>query len=1296
MKLKVAALCGIAGSALLSGSMFAGVLVNLDATALPVGPVSTWSNTGTATGDFTATGTPEVTSILGVKGVTLAGNGQYFAGPIAPSSIAGVNPNRSIEAWVYNPAVADEETIIAWGHRGGGDGTNMSFNYGSNGSYGAVGHWGGGPDVGWVTTGGAPAAGTWHYLVYTYDGGGQAGQGTTRVYADGVLMNSEFHGNLNTHDGDPFVVGGQNQSAATPGGFNSGFTLARVRVHDTVLSPATIAATYTTEFNELFPLASLQSARMDSSSTIAFTVVDNAPNSVVDPSTFSIQLNVPPAGWLVTGANAGPANGSITSPPVTITATGEPTLTFTHRYSFEYDGTAWDGGAVYVSIDGGGFTQLAAGDFTEGGYTRPITGNNVLFGLDGFNGDSPGYATGAVITSVVKLPPVLAGSTVQVRFLGAWDEGAMGQTPNWEIQSVTLDVEGTTPLDEDFSSGDGGFTAESTGNAGSSWTFRAGTAPLMGTLTSQKVGDVTTFTLPIAWVPFGSYPFVLSGQDTAAHPLSFAVTVNAPALVTAAARTWPATLPAPAGKAGFWGVRTYLNEGIDGAESLDAMLAFLQSVARTPADSPNDVIDTYEPYLNFYDPSTNGPTNGLLGCGRPFPGDALSTSVNGGTARDDNHVVSVARGAISITQDSDYTFNFRGDDGFMFRITAESGPAPTFFATGGGAVLDEAARNIVFFPVGTGDADSRAAVHLAPGTYLLEYATWEGQGGFFYQVAAAKGLFLNNGDTNTWAAVGFITNRSTPVAYPSVTGGWTVQSTEAGALLQKDLAGVTQAVDAAVAADAVAATSTWPVINFTDPEGAGAGRFASDSPWPRNTSVDDNSYGLRMTGTLHIPQEGDYLIGYHGDDGSSLTLGGTTASFSALVENATNAGVIARATALVLDNAGSLGATSDLTTPSAQVGVPGALAGSTDTALRHTAGQNVSAPWSAELNPSDAFSVEGWFRPAVANAPTVLTCAISSGHFADPRTGWLIYQSDTGWNFRTYFNSGTATAVSISGGDVPVVGEWYHLVATWDGTVGRIYVNGEIGATSDPVSFVAAVDGSFRIGARADNQFFWAGDVDEVAFYPTALSDAVVAAHYANGLNAGRTQPYEALVQASSPLTYWRLNETDSIPRSQLRTEVATGNSSTVGLIHLTPGDYPVSALFWEDGGGSSFEIFASQDIGGGCVPQQLLGATAPASIVVTSGLTLIDTPAGPAPVITSLTIEGGGALSLTFNGVEDASYTLEESTTLAEDSWQPVKTFTAFADTFTLTGTPPPAPDAFFYYDAARPAVYWRLRRNP
>ena len=147
-------------------------------------------NTGTL-GDFVEVGDPRTVNVSGgVPAVYFDGVDDAYQSPVgAPAGLTGLDPTRTIEAWVFNPSIPDEETIVSWGHRGGPDGSNMSFNYGAHGAYGAVGHWGG-ADIGWVDndpgTAGAPAAMQWHHLVYTFDGT------TTRVYSDGSA--AEFGG----------------------------------------------------------------------------------------------------------------------------------------------------------------------------------------------------------------------------------------------------------------------------------------------------------------------------------------------------------------------------------------------------------------------------------------------------------------------------------------------------------------------------------------------------------------------------------------------------------------------------------------------------------------------------------------------------------------------------------------------------------------------------------------------------------------------------------------------------------------------------------------------------------------------------------------------------------------------------------------------------------------------------------------------------------------------------------------------------------------------------------------------
>jgi hypothetical protein len=144
--------------------------------------------------------------------------------------------------------------------------------------------------------------------------------------------------------------------------------------------------------------------------------------------------------WSMEGDSAGPATNTLTSPIITNPSNAGIQVSFDHRYSIEPD---WDGCGLQISIDGGEFVNVPNSAFTQNGYTNPapLIGNHVLRGLDGFNGDSLGYYDPAYISSVANIGGVAAGSTIQVRFVGAWDEGSAGAgLPNWEIDALRVET----------------------------------------------------------------------------------------------------------------------------------------------------------------------------------------------------------------------------------------------------------------------------------------------------------------------------------------------------------------------------------------------------------------------------------------------------------------------------------------------------------------------------------------------------------------------------------------------------------------------------------------------------------------------------------------------------------------------------------------------------------------------------------------------------------------------------------------------------------------------------------------
>lgn len=213
------------------------LLIDLKASSFSSG-ASSWTNEGILGGVFTATGTPKAETINGAPAVMFDGQGEYFSGPPTTGlSIEGLNPSWSVEVWVWQGNIRGEETPLAWGKRGGPDGSNASFNYGTNPDWGAMGHWGS-PDIGWGDTG-TPAAGAWHLLTYTFDGS------TTRVYADGVLKNTESPISLNVHTNQFIRIGTQNTDNGSASGdpwFSGG--IGQVRVHNGVLTSQQILNNY--------------------------------------------------------------------------------------------------------------------------------------------------------------------------------------------------------------------------------------------------------------------------------------------------------------------------------------------------------------------------------------------------------------------------------------------------------------------------------------------------------------------------------------------------------------------------------------------------------------------------------------------------------------------------------------------------------------------------------------------------------------------------------------------------------------------------------------------------------------------------------------------------------------------------------------------------------------------------------------------------------------------------------------------------------------------------------------------
>jgi hypothetical protein len=135
-------------------------------------------------------------------------------------------------------------------------------------------------------------------------------------------------------------------------------------------------------------------------------------------------------------------------------------------------------------------------------------------------------------------------------------------------------------------------------------------------------------------------------------------------------------------------------------------------------------------------------------------------------------------------------------------------------------------------------------------------------------------------------------------------------------------------------------------------------------------------------------------------------------------------------------------------------------------------------------------------------------------------TGWWLNTGSTG-NIRIFVGDGSGWRFDSSG-PVLSAGNTYHLVATYDGTNARLYVNGSLVSTGPNVVMAPEAANVMRFGAFSTGPGqYWAGVLDEASFYPVTLSSTRIQAHYTASVTGS---------QATSAATAVVTNVTSAAP----------------------------------------------------------------------------------------------------------------------------------------------------------------------
>lgn len=179
--------------------------------------------------------------------------------------------------------------------------------------------------------------------------------------------------------------------------------------------------------------------------------------------------------------------------------------------------------------------------------------------------------------------------------------------------------------------------------------------------------------------------------------------------------------------------------------------------------------------------------------------------------------------------------------------------------------------------------------------------------------------------------------------------------------------------------------------------------------------------------------------------------------------------------------------------------VPGALAGDANKAARFAGSPASTIVGTAVQAPSNRFTVEGWFK-------TTSTAGGKIIGFGDAASG-----SSSTYDRHVYLGADGKLRFGVSPNVARVVttpaayndGRWHHVVATLGAAGMRLYVDGALRAERADTTSAGSYPGYWRIGgdslaatwpgAAGQNVI---GDIDDVAIYGRALTQAEVATHY--------------------------------------------------------------------------------------------------------------------------------------------------------------------------------------------------------
>jgi large repetitive protein len=184
------------------------------------------------------------------------------------------------------------------------------------------------------------------------------------------------------------------------------------------------------------------------------------------------------------------------------------------------------------------------------------------------------------------------------------------------------------------------------------------------------------------------------------------------------------------------------------------------------------------------------------------------------------------------------------------------------------------------------------------------------------------------------------------------------------------------------------------------------------------------------------------------------------------------------------------------------LGQPGALSADPNSSVSFNGTSGfMTAPDSTSLDLTNGATVEFWIKRSQSAPYQVVVGKPGDGQSKNENYAvWL--NSDVPV---AYFGNGSNYASVF--GTTPLDTDWHYFVATYDNSTARIYVDGVLDASSTSTVHLTGNSLPFNAARGQGGQYFFGGQLDEIALYPTALSAARIQTHFSKANPFDTTPP---------------------------------------------------------------------------------------------------------------------------------------------------------------------------------------------